>query len=752
MPEPSSHNHLHQKKLSILQEISSAIVLTDNVNAIANLMLDLAISHTRAEKGSIMLLSGDELYIMASRGLAADLAKNYRIRIGEGIAGKVAEDQQPVLVQNIDHDPRFSHAQRDRYKTRSFISCPIASKSNLLGVININDRKDGTPFSDDDFTLIKIIANQAAIALKNAFLVNQLKTKAHELEELNRKLIDSDLSKTEFLTRISHELRTPLNSIKGAIYYLQQAERLPAAEQKEFFSILSGETGKMVSIVEGQLDFLRLENEATFVKKSIISLNEIVQETISSRMLRDSLARRQIAIVTHLPTTLPHVAGDKVLVAQLFINLIEGLAFHLKENATIEISALDNGFVELDLKASAPFPEWILGQIFDAKTFFQAEQSDGVLKLYLARKTADSHGWNMTAHNSEHGFNVHLEIPKGTQQKAEAALSTAMDLYLEFVSEMLDLSTCSIMLTDEFSGDLIIKSAKGIDEDIVKRTRIPVGERIAGWVAQEGRPLLVEDIESDPRFPHRVGNGYYNSKSLLSLPLKVGEQVIGVINLNNKKSAKTFDQRDLTLISVISDRISYLINKLQAEEQKESDLKQLAATFENLLNAGRRYQKKNPRILDLMEKICGGLNLDETQRNEGLYVATVYDLGLMLIDEGVLNKKKKLTSVETSTLQVHPYATVGLLDKIEFSSTVRQAILHHHERWDGKGYPDGLRGEEIPILARALAVLDAYVSMTEDRPYRKALSHEETVAQMRRESGEKFDPAVVEALVAAFSR
>jgi len=105
--------------------------------------------------------------------------------------------------------------KRDRYKTKSFISCPILHKNRLLGVLNINDKKDGSPFTNDEFTLIKTISNQAAIIIQNAFLMNQLKMKATDLEEVNKKLIEFDVSKTEFLTRVSHELRTPLNSIKG---------------------------------------------------------------------------------------------------------------------------------------------------------------------------------------------------------------------------------------------------------------------------------------------------------------------------------------------------------------------------------------------------------------------------------------------------------------------------------------------------------------------------------------------------------
>src|SRR4030065_437657 len=116
-----------KKKFSILQEISSAIVLSDNIGSIANLMLDFAVSYTNAEKGSLMLASErDELYMLAAKGIDMQFIRTYRVKIGEGIAGTVAQSRAPVLVEDIEKDGRFTDKKkRDRYKTTSFISCPI---------------------------------------------------------------------------------------------------------------------------------------------------------------------------------------------------------------------------------------------------------------------------------------------------------------------------------------------------------------------------------------------------------------------------------------------------------------------------------------------------------------------------------------------------------------------------------------------------------------------------------------------------
>ena len=112
---------------------------------------------------------------------------------------------------------------------------------------------------------------------ENAFLMTQLKGKALELEEINKRLIESDVIKNEFITRISHELRTPLNAVKGSVYCLDQNEKLTRPEQKEFFDIISNEASKLIYLVENLLDFLRLEDETQFIKKNVIDIRALLR-------------------------------------------------------------------------------------------------------------------------------------------------------------------------------------------------------------------------------------------------------------------------------------------------------------------------------------------------------------------------------------------------------------------------------------------------------------------------------------------
>lgn len=738
-------NELLEKKFLILQEITNTLVITDSIGAIANLILDLAINYANAEKGSFMLINDrDELYILASRGIDIGLTSTYRVKIGEGIAGTVALNKVPVLVEDIDKDTRFKKWKRNRYNTRSFISCPIMSRNKLYGVLNINDKKGNIPFGEDEFTLMRVISNQAAIAIENAFLMNKLQLKAIELEEMNRKLVESDIVKTEFLTRVSHELRTPLNSIKGSLYYLRQHRELGRIDIEEFYDIISEEVDRLIYIVEDQLDFLRLEDETKIIRKSVFDIADILRDVTNSRSIRNIIKRRNISINLNISDRISPVAGDRVRIFQLFINLIESLCHYLEYGDTLIIASEENDFVNVVFKLSGPLPETLLSQISDPINIFKIGRSKERLKLYLAKRVAETHRWLLSAESSETTSFITMTIPKIERLRVEAVIENMVEELTEFIADLLDINICSIMIADEFTGDLVIKGAIGLDEDIVRRTRLRIGDNIAGWVALEGKPLLIEDIESEIRFGKK-NLSQYNTRSLLSLPIKINGKVVGVVNLNNKKDSKPFTVLDLHVAQVLSERVSYLLKKLYSQDYTGKELKHYLKTFDSLLSAIKNYHKKNGVIRNLVSKIMDYLGVDKETRNLALYTSMLYDIGLMVTSEDIL-KDKTLSPAEVKALKIHPYITVTLLNSFEFSDEVKRAIMHHHERYDGTGYPEGLKGEEIPLISRVLAVVDSFNALISERPYRNKLSAQEALQEIKMHSGRFYDPKVVNAL------
>jgi len=151
-------------------------------------------------------------------------------------------------------------------------------------------------------------------------------------------------------------------------------------------------------------------------------------------------------------------------------------------------------------------------------------------------------------------------------------------------------------------------------------------------------------------------------------------------------------------------------------------------------------------MIDMAQKMGHALNLSDAEINQLVLLITLHDIGKINIDEKILTKGGPLTEEEWEIIKKHPEIGFRIARATEEFAHVAREILAHHERWDGKGYPEGLKGEEIPLLARITAVVDAYEVMSNGRPYKRAMSKDEIAAEFKRCSGTQFDPALVEVL------
>jgi ribonuclease P protein subunit RPR2 len=132
--------------------------------------------------------------------------------------------------------------------------------------------------------------------------------------------------------------------------------------------------------------------------------------------------------------------------------------------------------------------------------------------------------------------------------------------------------------------------------------------------------------------------------------------------------------------------------------------------------------------------------------------AVFHDIGKIAVPDAILNKTERLTETEMAVVREHPVVGEQILADVPFLSAARRIVRHHHEWWDGRGYPDGLRGEAIPLADRIVLVVDAYHAMRSDRPYRRALAPEVARSELKRGAGTQFDPRVVDALLAVIER
>ena len=240
--------------LSILKEITSTCTLTSHLDSASSIILDLTLNYFKATKGSNLSDTNGNLTFKAARGIKPEIMSNLSIKKGQNICGRVAHDRVPLLVSDIITDNRIDKEFIDNYETGSFICCPFMMKEKLLGIINLADKINGQPFSEEEFELIQILSDHIAISLEYVHLKSTLYATTIELNEKNKAINHYKKLEREFETRISHELRKPLHSIKGALYYIRGKNK-SESNQDEFVSILSDESTRLINILDKMSSF-----------------------------------------------------------------------------------------------------------------------------------------------------------------------------------------------------------------------------------------------------------------------------------------------------------------------------------------------------------------------------------------------------------------------------------------------------------------------------------------------------------------
>jgi HD-GYP domain-containing protein (c-di-GMP phosphodiesterase class II) len=153
------------------------------------------------------------------------------------------------------------------------------------------------------------------------------------------------------------------------------------------------------------------------------------------------------------------------------------------------------------------------------------------------------------------------------------------------------------------------------------------------------------------------------------------------------------------------------------------------------------------RLAQLSGKLGKAMGLDDKQLTELELLSTLHDIGKISIDGSILTKTDKLTESEWFEIKKHPEVGYRIAQASPELKNISEYILGHHERWDGKGYPQGLAGENIPLLSRIISVVDSYDAMTQDRVYRKAMSIEEAIEEIRNNAGTQFDPEITRVFI-----
>jgi len=237
------------------------------------------------------------------------------------------------------------------------------------------------------------------------------------------------------------------------------------------------------------------------------------------------------------------------------------------------------------------------------------------------------------------------------------------------------------------------------------------------------------------------------AKTLCLCPIIGAEGKIGFLILGEFHSSKAtpFTPSQLRLINAIADYATSAIQRAMLHEQLEDNFMQTVVSLANAIDARDSYTgDHSQRMAEMASRVCRRMGLSEDDIESIHWAAILHDIGKIGIPDRILNKKGALTKKEWATMKEHPAIGAQIVAPVKYLAPVAPIIQSHHEKFDGSGYPAGLEGQDIPLLSRILAVVDAYVAIRDERVYSKSHTHKQAVAEIRRSSGTHFDPQVVD--------
>jgi putative nucleotidyltransferase with HDIG domain len=311
------------------------------------------------------------------------------------------------------------------------------------------------------------------------------------------------------------------------------------------------------------------------------------------------------------------------------------------------------------------------------------------------------------------------------------------------------------LMLRESNGEFAVQIARGIAHINLDEEAFKVSKTVVRKVVDSGAPVLTTNAQADPRFDAQMSVAAYQLRSILCVPLKLKDDLIGVLYVDNRAHAGIFKENDLELISGFADQAAVAIDSARLFEDLQESHRELEkayqATLEGWVRAldlrDKETEGHTQRVTILTQRLARSMGVEGDALVHITRGALLHDIGKMAIPDGILLKPGQLTEDERMLIQKHPVYAYEMLSPIAFLVPAIDIPYCHHEKWDGSGYPRGLRGKDIPFAARIFPVVDVWDALTSNRPYRRALPQYEVRQRIKNDSGKHFDPVVVDAFM-----
>lgn len=319
------------------------------------------------------------------------------------------------------------------------------------------------------------------------------------------------------------------------------------------------------------------------------------------------------------------------------------------------------------------------------------------------------------------------------------------------VGKAMGVHQAAVVLPGDETGRMRMVVGPDASPELVATAKqgLPAGEGVSGWALLHGKTATSRNVDADPRYDEmKTAVHRTNSRSTAAAPIILDGEILAAIGISYDHE-HDFTLEELATLERIADQAAIAV----ANARQRESLRRLS--FETAIGLSEAIESRDPYTGDHCSRLAGyaahlgkAFGLDRRENDVLRLGAALHDIGKIVVPDEILKKPDTLTPAEFAIIKQHCYQGGQICKRVTALREAYPIVYHHHERWDGRGYPDGLKGDRIPFGARIVAAVDAYDAMTSDRPYRTAMEDEEARAILRDGSGSQWDPAVIEKLLA----
>ncbi|MCX7944744.1 MAG: GAF domain-containing protein [Deltaproteobacteria bacterium] len=671
-------------RLTSLYESAAILNTSLKLEDVLDKTISIAQQILNLDNCAILLFDNNEKVLKISRAVGYDenIINSFKVKPGVGISGWVFEHKEGVVISNVQKDPRYIKGVSGAC---SEMAVPLIVEDSVIGVLDAESKKENA-FSDEDFMIFKIFASNVAVAIRNADIHNKLVISNNELKKR--------LNEIQTITSIANSVSTILNL---DVLLLKILNLIKETLNFSNCAILLLDRGTGVLRVRAQIGY----KEET-VKNLVIRPGE----GITGRVL---LYGKPILIgdIRNEPGYIEGVNGGRSEISVPLVVRDEIIGVLDAE------SPIPNKFSENDLNLFSVFAGYISSAIYNAELFTELEHKNQMLKKSLSeieKMNQELIRYSNEVQKINEKLNKRINEITAVYEASKTIISS-LDLQETLQS--------IVMLTND-----LVKSSVSAIKLIDSETQ-EVKERI--------RLVSVDDEVTVSR----------NGKTF-EVPLRIGDKIIGYFELGNVDPSQMGEEEKQILLTLASQAAIAIENARLFEETQRTYYETIKGLAQALEARDSYTRGHSERVTKYALLIAEELGLNEDQKKLISYAGLLHDIGKIGIADNILNKKATLSPDDRKVIENHPLFGDQILGPIKFLKEAQRIVLHHHERYDGSGYPSKLKGEEIPLLARIITVADSFDAMTSDRPYRKAFSLDEALNELKTKAGSQFDPKIVE--------